>query len=184
MQGSRSEVELHTWRGRLLAGVQQKARRGYLALALPVGLLRQEEGRVVKEPDMVGQHTLTLVCQMFLARQSVSQVVRVLRAQGLRLPRRPRHCETIGRTPTAAAVMAIVRNPAYTGPFVYGKTRPQPQPGRASRPQRRLSQAEWQVIVHHRYPASLTWETFDRIPAILEANDAAYEPNRRRGVPR
>jgi Recombinase zinc beta ribbon domain len=70
------------------------------------------------------------------------------------------------------------------GTFVYGKTRTQPQPGRARPRQRRLSQAEWKVIVHHRYPAYITWETFERIQAILEANYAAYEHNRRRGVPR
>jgi DNA invertase Pin-like site-specific DNA recombinase len=184
MKGILSEVELHTLRGRLLAGVQQKAQRGDLALALPVGLLRHEDGRVGKDPNVAVQHALTLVFQTFLARQSVSQVVRVLREQGLRLPRRHRNCETIWRTPTVAAVIAILRNPAYTGTFVYGKTRPQPQPGRARPPQRRLSQAEWKVMVHNRYPADMTWETFERIQAILEANYAAYEHNRRRGVPR
>jgi DNA invertase Pin-like site-specific DNA recombinase len=120
MKGILSEVELHTLRGRLLAGVQQKAQRGDLALALPVGLLRQEDGRVVKDPDVAVQHALTLVFQTFLTRQSVSQVVRILREQGLRLPRRHRNCETIWRTPTVAAVIAILRNPAYTGTFVYG----------------------------------------------------------------
>ena len=37
MQGSVSEIERHTWRGRLLAGVQQKAPRGDLALIRPAG---------------------------------------------------------------------------------------------------------------------------------------------------
>src|SRR6266568_3715059 len=40
MKGIVSEVELHTLRGRLIAGVQQKAQRGALALALPAGLPR------------------------------------------------------------------------------------------------------------------------------------------------
>jgi DNA invertase Pin-like site-specific DNA recombinase len=139
MKGILSEVELHTLRGRLLAGVQQKEGRGDLALALPVGLLRQEDGRVVTAPDGAVQHTLTLVFQMFLARQSVSQVVRLFREQGLRLPRRHRNCETVWRTPTVPAVMAILRHPAYTGTLVYGKTRTLPQPGRARPRQRRLS---------------------------------------------
>ena len=52
MKGILSEVELHTLRGRLIAGVQNKARRGELALALPAGLLRLEDGRVVKDPDI------------------------------------------------------------------------------------------------------------------------------------
>src|SRR5262247_4454950 len=51
MKGILSEAELHTVRGRLIAGVQQKAQRGDLALALPAGLLRQDDGVVVKDAD-------------------------------------------------------------------------------------------------------------------------------------
>jgi Recombinase len=126
-------------RGRLIAGQQQKAQRGELALALPAGLQRLEDGRVVKDPDRALQHALTLVFQTFLARQSASQVVRVFREQGLRLSRHHRNCVMVWRTPTVAAVIAILRNPAYAGAFVYGKTRTQPQPGRARPRQRRLT---------------------------------------------
>src|SRR4029453_13448743 len=42
MKGIVSVIELHTLRGRLIAGVQQKAQRGDLALILPAGLLRQD----------------------------------------------------------------------------------------------------------------------------------------------
>src|SRR5713101_7313664 len=184
MKGIVSEVELHTLRGRLIAGVQQKAQRGDLALALPAGLLRQEDGRVVKDPDRAVQHALTLVFQTFLARRAASQVVRLLRDQGLRLPRRHRHCETVWRTPTVAAVIAILRNPAYAGTFVYGKTRTQVPPGGGRPQQRRLPLAEWKVIVHDRYPAYVTWETFTRIQAMLDDHYAAYAHNQRRGVPR
>jgi hypothetical protein len=50
--------------------------------------------------------------------------------------------------------------------------------------QRRLPLAEWKVIVHDRYPAYVTWETFTRIQAILDDNYASYAHNQRRGVPR
>src|SRR5713101_6325310 len=176
MKGIVSEVELHTLRGRLIAGVQQKAQRGDLALALPAGLLRQEDGGVVKDPDRAVQHAITLVFQTFLARKAASQ--------GLRLPRRQRNCETVWRTPTVAAVIAILRNPAYAGTFVYGKTRTQVPLGGGRPQQRRLPLAEWKVIVHDRYPAYVTWETFTRIQAILDDNYASYAHNQRRGVPR
>src|SRR5262245_16630341 len=184
MKGIVSEVELHTLRGRLIAGVQQKAQRGELALALPAGLLRHEEGSVVKDPDRAVQHAITLVFQTFLERRAASQVVRLLRDQGLRLPRRHRNCETAWRTPTVAAVIAILRNPAYAGTCVYGKTRTPPQLGRVRPHQRQLPQVEWQVRVHDRYPGDITWDSFERIQAILDDNYAAYEHNRRRGVPR
>ena len=112
MTGILSEVELHTLRGRLIAGAQQKAQRGDLALALPAGLLRQDDGIVVKDPDRAVQHAITVVFQTLLERKSASQVVRLLRDQGLRVPRRHRNRETVWRTPTVAAVLAILRNPA------------------------------------------------------------------------
>jgi DNA invertase Pin-like site-specific DNA recombinase len=184
MKGIVSEVELHTLRGRLIAGVQQKAQRGDLALALPAGLLRHDDGGVVKDPDRAVQQAITLVFQTFLERKSANQVVRLLRDQGLRLPRRHRNRDTVWRTPTVAAVLAILRNPAYAGTFAYGKTQTQVPPGGGRPQQRRRPLSEWKVIVHDRYPAYVTWETFERIEAILDDNYAAYEHNRRRGVPR
>jgi hypothetical protein len=100
------------------------------------------------------------------------------------LPRRHRNRDTVWRTPTVAAVIAILRNPAYAGTFAYGKTQTQVPPGGGRPQQRRRPLAEWKVIVHDRYPAYVTWETFERIAAILDDNYAAYAHNRRRGVPR
>jgi DNA invertase Pin-like site-specific DNA recombinase len=184
MKGIVSEVALHTLRGRLIAGVQQQAHRGDLALALPAGLLRQADGGVVKDPDRAVQQAITLVFQTFLARKAATQVVRLLRDQGLRLPRRQRNGETVWRTPTVAAVMAIWRHPASAGTFVYGKTRRQVPLGGGRPQQRRRPLAEWQVIVHDRYPAYVTWETCTRIQAIVDDNYASYAHNQRRGVPR
>jgi DNA invertase Pin-like site-specific DNA recombinase len=184
MKGIVSEIELHTLRGRLIAGVQQKAQRGDLALILPAGLLRQDDGGVVKDPDRAVQHAITLVFQTFLERRSASQVVRQLREHGLRLPRRHRNCETVWRTPTVAAVIAILRNPAYAGTFAYGKTQSQVPLGGGRPQQRRQPLSQWKVIVHDRYPAYITWETFERIQAIVDDNYATYEHNKRRGIPR
>lgn len=50
LKGQLSELELHTIRARMTAGLLNKARRGDLALRLPVGLRRTEDGQVVKDP--------------------------------------------------------------------------------------------------------------------------------------
>src|SRR5438128_7694777 len=184
MKGIVSEMELHTLRGRLIAGVQQQAQRGDLALILPAGLLRQDDGVVVKDPDRAVQHAMTLVFQTFLARRSARQVVRQCRDHGLRLPRRHRNCDTVWRTPTVAAVIAIVRHPAYAGTFAYGKTQSQVPSGGGRPQQRRQPLSQWKAIVRDRYPASMTWETFERIQAIVDDTYATYEHNKRRGIPR
>jgi hypothetical protein len=176
-------VELHTLRGRLLAGCSRRPSRA-IGLALPAGLLRLDDGQVVKDPDLAVQHAIMLVFQTFLWRKSASQVVRVFHDQGLHLPRRHRNGETLWRTPTVAAVVSLLRNPADAGTFVYGKPCMQPRPGGARAHHHRQPQAAWKVIVHDRYPASITWETFTRIQAILDDNYATSDRHRPRGVPR
>jgi DNA invertase Pin-like site-specific DNA recombinase len=184
MKGIVSEIELHTLRGRLIAGVQQKAPRGDLALALPAGVLRHDDGGVVKEPDRAVRHAIGLVFQTFLERRSASPVGRLFRDQGLRLPRRHRHCETVWRPPTVAAVIAILRHPAYAGTFAYGQTQSQGPPGGGRPQQRQRPLSQWKVIVHNRYPSSITWKTFARMQAMVDEHYATYEQNKRRGIPR
>src|SRR5215470_6284974 len=48
LKGQISELELHTIRARLTAGIFSKAQRGELELKLPTGLVRLESGVVVK----------------------------------------------------------------------------------------------------------------------------------------
>src|SRR5215210_5396524 len=52
LKGQLSELELHTIRARLTAGLLNKAQRGELALTLPIGLLRDPDGTVRKDPDL------------------------------------------------------------------------------------------------------------------------------------
>src|SRR5918998_3612890 len=123
LKGTISEMELHTLRGRLTAGLLAKAGRGELALPLPVGLERDAAGAVVVTPDREVEARLRLVFDTFLARRTVSQVLRAFLAAGPALPRG----EAPGgglrwRAPTKHALTAILKNPAYAGAFVYGRT--------------------------------------------------------------
>ena len=49
--------------------------------------------------------------------------MRVLNGRGLDLPRRDRHGDLRWARATVSAVAAILKNPAYAGAFVYGRTR-------------------------------------------------------------
>ena len=51
LKGQMSEVELYTIRARLTAGILSKAKRGELALTLPIGLIRDEAEVVHKDPN-------------------------------------------------------------------------------------------------------------------------------------
>src|SRR5215469_6432294 len=79
LKGQISELELHTIRARLSAGILSKAGRGELALKLPTGLVRLPSGQVVKDANREVQARIELVFQAILQRRSVGRVVRYLR---------------------------------------------------------------------------------------------------------
>ena len=184
MKGILSEMELHTLRGRLMAGLRNKAQRGELALALPAGLLRLEDGRVVKDPDLEIQHCTDLIFSTFLQLKSASKTVRHFMNNQISVPKRYRNEKTVWRPATAAGIIAVLRNPAYAGAFVYGKTRTLRPPGSARSQLRRRKREEWTVVVKDRYPAYISWETFEQIQSMLADNYAEYDRNKTRGVPR
>lgn len=183
LKGSISELELHTIRSRLTAGLLAKAERGELALTLPIGLARDPSGVVVKDPDMAIQERLGLVFEMFLKFRTVAKVMRVLNHRGLELPRRDRHGELRWARATVAAVATILKNPAYAGAFVYGRTRMRALtregavPAKVARPM-----AEWRIVVKDRYPAYIDWPTYEKIRAIITDNRAEYMRNKTRGA--
>src|SRR5439155_8791956 len=84
VKGQLSELELHTIRARLTAALLNKAARGALALQLPVGLVRQADGTVSKDPNREVQERIRLVFATFLEQRSASKVLRVLNEQHLR----------------------------------------------------------------------------------------------------
>src|SRR5919201_5543997 len=90
LKGQLSELELHTIRARLTAGLLNKAQRGELALQLPVGLWRDELHRVQKDPHREVQDRLALVFTTFLEVRSASRVMHSFNTHDLLLPRRDR----------------------------------------------------------------------------------------------
>ncbi|MFL4997391.1 MAG: recombinase family protein [Microvirga sp.] len=115
LKGTISEVELHTLRGRLTAGLLSKAERGELALLLPTGLVRGASGVVAKHPDCEVQERIGLVFSAFLELGSVGKVIRWFRDRGLTLPRLDRFGEVVWRTPSEGMIAGILKNPAYAG---------------------------------------------------------------------
>ena len=85
---------------------------------------------------------------------------------------------------TVSAVASILKNPAYAGAFVYGRTRM-----RAAREDRMPAKMprpldERRIVVKDKYPAYIDWDTFERIQAMLADNHANYMRVRGCGIPR
>src|SRR5258707_6347645 len=185
LKGQLSELELHTIRARMTAGLLNKAKRGELVLTLPVGLVRDALDRVHKDPNQEIQDRLDLIFTTFLRLRSASKVLGFLNAHDLGIPRRDRFGDIIWKKPTGAAILQILKNPAYAGAFVYGRTRAvRKDPTSPRARQVRLSVQDWKFRVNDVYPAYISWEVFERIQAMLLDNYAEYDRNKTRGVPR
>ena len=185
LKGTISELELHTIRSRLTAGLLAKAERGELALTLPIGLLRDPSGIVVKDPDLAVQERLELVFEMFLKFGTVAKVMRVLNERGLDLPRRDHYGDPRWARATVASVASILKNPAYAGAFVYGRTRMHtPVREGAAKAKARRPIDEWRIVVKDRYPAYIDWPTYEKICATIKDNRAEYMRIKTRGAPR
>jgi DNA invertase Pin-like site-specific DNA recombinase len=185
LKGQISELELHTIRSRLRAGLLNKAQRGELELRLPVGLVRDEQGGVQKHPNQEVQDRIQLVFDTFLKVKASSQVVRRFNAEGLLIPRQNRFGDISWRTPSIAAILSMLKNPAYAGTFVYGRSRTVregPAPHQAK--QKQLPQDEWRIRVNDKYPAYISWEVYEQIQVQLQENYAEYDRNKSRGIPR
>src|SRR3954466_7183760 len=88
LKGTMSEAELHLIHARLDGGLRNKAARGELRLALPVGLERDDAGRIVLAADEQVRHAIERVFALWRRLGSARQVVLELVAEGQQLPRR------------------------------------------------------------------------------------------------
>jgi len=126
-----------------------------------------------------------LIFTTFLRLRSASKVLGFLNAHDLGVPRRDREGDVMWKKPTVAAILQILKNPAYAGAFVYGRTRSVRQDAISPRSKQiRLPMEQWRFRVNDVYPAYISWEVFERIQALLLDNYAEYDRNTTRGVPR
>ena len=80
LKGTMSEAELHILKARLQGGLLNKARRGELALPLPVGLIYNAQRKVTLDPDQRVQQTLTFFFQTYQRTGSATAIVKAFRA--------------------------------------------------------------------------------------------------------
>ena len=185
LKGQLAEVELSTIRARLTAGLLNKAQRGELALSLPVGLLRNCLNQVEKDPNREVQDSIQRVFNIFLQVKTISQTLAYFNKHGLMMPRYDKFKQLEWRKPTLATLSNVLKNPAYAGTFVYGKTRTSKiGPSAVDKVTRKLPPEQWKIVIPNKYPAYIATDVFDKIENMLKQNYAEYTRNKTRGVPR
>jgi excisionase family DNA binding protein len=164
LKGTMSEAELHLIRARLDGGLRNKAERGELRLALPVGLDRDDDDRIVLCPDEQVRHAIERVFVLWRRLGSARQVVMELIAEGQLLPR-----HTVGQRrirwarASYGAVHDFLTNPAYAGAFVFGRKRREKTIGADGKLRVRdvdVPLEEWSVCLPEHHPGYVTWSEY------------------------
>src|SRR3954465_14658353 len=84
LKGTISEAELHVLRARLQGGIRNKAERGELRKALPVGLVwGEQEGEILLDPDEAVRGAIITIFERFAELGSVRQVWLWMRREGV-----------------------------------------------------------------------------------------------------
>jgi DNA invertase Pin-like site-specific DNA recombinase len=158
LKGTLFSAELHILRARMRGGLLNKARRGALALHLPVGYRRLGDGSVVQDPDDQVRSILQTLFDQFAVLRSGRAVQHYFIEHQLLMPRYVQSGPDLGRLywmpPTYQMIQQVLTNPAYAGIFVYGRRVRQVSAGDPPRiAVHRILVEEWQIVISTIYPA-------------------------------
>jgi hypothetical protein len=172
----------------LYAGRWNKARKGLLRFALPVGYVRGADGTWELDPDTQVRARLDYVFAAFRREGVARAVVRALRTEQLDLPVRLTSKDGYGalrwKAPTLSGVLRILANPAYAGAYVYGRwdyTGPRRSAATGKVLPKPRPREDWSVCLHEHHPAYLSWAEFVQNQERLRAN---WQHDGHPGVPR
>ena len=187
LKGTMSEAELYMLRARLRGGLLNKARRGELKLALPVGMAYDSADRVVLDPDQQVQNSVHHLFRTFRRTGSASATVKAFRDQKLLFPRRPRSGpgkgELVWGALTHNRTLQVLHNPRYAGAFVFGRHRLHRDPDGRMRP-RLLPREQWHTVLPEAHPGYISWEQYEQNQKTLRDNACAHGNDRRQSPPR
>lgn len=171
LKGSLNEYELDLLRQRSLAARYEKARRGELVVAAPVGFVKAGD-RYEKDPDRRVQEAITLVFDKVAELGSARQALLWFHEHGLDLPVRWANGAVSWRRPSYATIHRMIENPIYGGAYAYGKT------GAASGDEgacfgakrRRKAREAWLALLPNSHEGYVSWEQAEAIRRMVSDN--------------
>ena len=179
LKGTMSEAELHVLKARLRGGILNKVRRGEYRCALPTGLVYNESGAVVLDPDAQVRETMVHFFETFSRVGSAHQTVKAFRDEGIRFPSRLRSPATgvVFRQLTASTAMRTLRNPRYAGVYAFGQ-RVYARSVDGKKTQRKRARDEWLACIPNAHPGYITWDRHQENLRLLASNGHGYDAAR------
>jgi len=186
LKGTLSEAELHVIKARLQGGILNKARRGELESALPVGFIYNPARQPVLDPDKQVQESLRFFFEIFTRVGSAMAAMKVFHQRGLLFPRRlrkgPQKGDLVWAELTHSRALQVLHNPRYAGAFVYGRKRVRKKADGSetclTRPR-----DQW-ILLPGMHPGYISWEQYEENQRRLRENAQAQGEDRRKSPPR
>jgi DNA invertase Pin-like site-specific DNA recombinase len=177
LKGTMAHAELHFLRTRLLGGKLNKAKKGELRFPLAVGLRHDEQGRIILDPDEEVRGAVALVFRLFRETGTAYAVMQRFAARGLRFPKRAYGGAWDGKLIwgrlTHSRVLAILKNPSYTGMYVFGRYQYRVHisaQGEVRKQMRAVAMPDWRVRLPQHHEGYITEEEFFANLERLEKN--------------
>lgn len=174
LKGTMSEAELYVLKARLRGGILNKVRRGEYRCTLPTGLVYDEGGAVVLDPDSQVRETIAHFFETFPIVGSLHQTVKVFRRENILFPSRVRNHGIVFRPLTESAGARMLHNPRYAGAYVYGRRRFRRTPD-GKRTVKTLDCQDWTTCIPDAHPGYVTWSQYESNLLMLAANGRGYE---------
>lgn len=176
LRGTMSEFELSILRQRSVEAIRQKAKRGELRFALPVGLCWGLAGKIELDPDSRVQNAIRLVFGKFQTLGSARQVLLWCHGEQITLPAvgySESDHHIFWKPPLYSTILAILQNPMYAGAYAFGRTeaRTRVVAGRPRKTAGHLKPREqWTVLIRDHHSGYISWEQFELNQKALAEN--------------
>jgi len=145
-------------------GLLNKARCGELKLALPTGLVYNEQNQVTLDPDRQVQESIKLFFHTFRRTGSAFSTVKAFNEQKLKFPLRLRggfrKGELIWSPLVHHRAIHVLNNPRYAGAFCYGRKQMHRKVN-GTKANIKHPREDWHFLIKDAHEGYITWVEFE-----------------------